>query len=145
MVGLWHHVDCWENGGEAAGVWGLHHHHGDILSGKVRSQLAGSCGSRQQGQGSHGHSYTGNLSISGGLHNSILLIPAYKQKLKQQGTVTRLIQKWSDNADAKQMLSWTVLLAETGICFGTHPMAFRSMPHQLLASSISASMTLSPQ
>jgi hypothetical protein len=123
-VGLWHHVDCWENGEEAAGVWGLHHHHGDMLSGKVRSQLAGNCGSRQQGQGSHGHSYTGNLSTSGG---------------------TRLIRKWSNNAIDKQMLSWTVLLAETGICSGTHPMAFRSMPHQLLASSISASMTLSPQ
>jgi hypothetical protein len=30
-------------------------------------------------------------------HNSILLIPAYKQKLKQ----TRSIKKWSDEADAK--------------------------------------------
>ena len=34
-------------------------------------------------------------------HNSILLIPAYKQKLKQEARVTRAIKKWSDEADAK--------------------------------------------
>jgi beta-mannanase len=34
-------------------------------------------------------------------HNSILLIPAYKQKLKQEAPVTRSIRKWSDEADAK--------------------------------------------
>ena len=34
-------------------------------------------------------------------HNSILLIPAYKQKLKQEAPVTRSIKKWSDEADAK--------------------------------------------
>jgi hypothetical protein len=33
-------------------------------------------------------------------HNSILLIPAYKQKPKQDVPVTRSIQKWSDDADA---------------------------------------------
>ena len=33
-------------------------------------------------------------------HNSILLIPAYKQKLKQEVLVTRSIRKWSDDADA---------------------------------------------
>ena len=33
-------------------------------------------------------------------HNAILLIPAYKQKLKQEATVTRSIRKWSDEADA---------------------------------------------
>ena len=33
-------------------------------------------------------------------HNSILLIPANKQKLKQE-TVTRSIKKWPDEADAK--------------------------------------------
>ena len=33
-------------------------------------------------------------------HNSILLIPAYKQKLKQEVPVTRSIRKWSDDADA---------------------------------------------
>ena len=32
--------------------------------------------------------------------NSILLIPAYKQKLKQEVPVTRSIRKWSDDADA---------------------------------------------
>jgi hypothetical protein len=34
-------------------------------------------------------------------HNSIFLIPAYKQKLKQEAPVTRSIKKWSDEADAK--------------------------------------------
>ena len=34
-------------------------------------------------------------------HNSILLIPAYKQKLKQEAPVTLSIRKWSDEADAK--------------------------------------------
>ena len=34
-------------------------------------------------------------------HNSILLIPAYRQKLKQEAPVTRSIKKWSDEADAK--------------------------------------------
>ena len=33
-------------------------------------------------------------------HNSILLVPAYKQKLKQEVLVTRSIRKWSDDADA---------------------------------------------
>ena len=33
-------------------------------------------------------------------HNSILLIPAYKQKLKQEVPVTRSTRKWSDNTDA---------------------------------------------
>ena len=34
-------------------------------------------------------------------HNSILLIPTYKQKLKQEVPVTRSIRKWSDYSDAK--------------------------------------------
>ena len=34
-------------------------------------------------------------------HNSILLLPAYKQKLKQEVPVTRSKRKWSDDADAK--------------------------------------------
>ena len=34
-------------------------------------------------------------------HNSILLIPAYKLKLKQEAPVTRSIKNWSDEADAK--------------------------------------------
>ena len=34
-------------------------------------------------------------------HNYILLIPAYKQKLKQRVPVTLSIRKWSDDADAK--------------------------------------------
>ena len=32
---------------------------------------------------------------------SILLISAYKQKLKQEAPVTQSIKKWSDKADAK--------------------------------------------
>ena len=34
-------------------------------------------------------------------HNSILLIPVYKQKLKEEVPVTRSIQRWSNEADAK--------------------------------------------
>ena len=34
-------------------------------------------------------------------HNSILLIPAYKQKLKQEVPETRSIRKWSEDADNK--------------------------------------------
>uniref|UniRef100_A0A4W5KCZ6 Voltage-gated delayed rectifier potassium channel KCNH4 n=1 Tax=Hucho hucho TaxID=62062 RepID=A0A4W5KCZ6_9TELE len=34
-------------------------------------------------------------------NNSILLIPAYKQKLEQEVPVTRSIRKWSDEVDAK--------------------------------------------
>ena len=34
-------------------------------------------------------------------HNSILLIPSYKLKLKQKAPVTRSIKKWSEEADAK--------------------------------------------
>ena len=33
-------------------------------------------------------------------HNSILLNPAYKQKLKQEVPVTRSIRKWSDDVNA---------------------------------------------
>jgi hypothetical protein len=40
-------------------------------------------------------------SIGKSDHNSILLIPAYKQKLKQEVLVTHSIWKWSDEADAK--------------------------------------------
>ena len=35
------------------------------------------------------------------VHNSILLIPAYKQKLKQEVPVTLSIMNWSDGSDAK--------------------------------------------
>ena len=33
-------------------------------------------------------------------HNYILLIPVYKQKLKQEVPVTHSIRKWSDDVDA---------------------------------------------
>ena len=55
-------------------------------------------------------------------HNYILLIPAYKQKLKQEAPVTRSIRKWSDEADAK-LQDWDSRI---------HPMALRSTPHQSL-------------
>jgi hypothetical protein len=75
-------------------------------------------------------------------YNSILLIPAYKLKLKQEASVTRSIKKWSDEA----LLNYrTVLLTQTGICSGILPMALRSTPHQLLALSISASRKSPPQ
>jgi hypothetical protein len=74
-------------------------------------------------------------------HNSILLTPAYKQKLKQEAPVTQSIK----SGQMKQMLSYrTVLLAQTGIYSGILPMALRSTPHQSLALSISASRTSSP-
>jgi hypothetical protein len=41
-------------------------------------------------------------------HNSILLIPAYKLKLKQEAPVTRSIKKWSDEADAKLQDSFAI-------------------------------------
>jgi hypothetical protein len=60
-------------------------------------------------------------------HNSILLILAYKQKLKQEVPVTRSIRKWSDDADAKLQdcfasTDWNM--------FRILPMALRSTPHQ---------------
>ena len=74
--------------------------------------------------------------------NSILLIPVYKQKLKQEAPVTRSIKKWSDEADAKLQdcfasTDWNM--------FWDPPVTLRSTPHQSLASLISASMTSSPQ
>jgi hypothetical protein len=62
-------------------------------------------------------------------HNSILLIPANKQILKQEPPVTLFIKKWS----------------EYGICSRILPMALRSTPDQSLALSISALRTSSPQ
>ena len=44
-------------------------------------------------------------AISKSDHNSILLVPAYKQKLKQEAQVSQSIKKWSDEADAK-LLDW---------------------------------------
>ena len=68
-------------------------------------------------------------------HNSVLLIPAYKQKLTQYGS-----------GQMTRMLHYrTVLLALTGICSGIHPMALRKTPRQSLAASISASTTSCPQ
>ena len=72
-------------------------------------------------------------------HNSILLIPAYQLKLKQEAPVTQSIK---ESGQMKQILNYrTVLLAQTGICYGILPMALRSTPHQSLALSISALRT----
>jgi hypothetical protein len=68
-------------------------------------------------------------------HNYILLIPTYKQKLKQEAPVTLSIKKWSVEADAK-LQDCISTVAQTGICPGILPIALRSKPHQSLASSI---------
>ena len=65
-------------------------------------------------------------------HNSILLIPNCKQKLKQEVPLTRSIWKWSDDATA--MLQ-DCFPCTDGICSGIHPMALRSIPPQSPASS----------
>ena len=41
-------------------------------------------------------------------HNSILLILAYKHKLKQEAPVTQSIKKWSDEAHAKLQDCFTI-------------------------------------
>jgi hypothetical protein len=72
-------------------------------------------------------------------HNSILLLTSNHLSRKHQ---------WLDkkSGQMKQLLSYmTVLLAQTGIYSVIPPMTLRITPHQSLASSISASMTSSPQ
>ena len=49
----------------------------------------------------HTHRCIQSSPFGKSVHNSILLISAYKQKLKQEAPVTRSIKKWSDEADAK--------------------------------------------
>ena len=68
-------------------------------------------------------------------HNYILLIPAYKQKLKQEVPVTHSKQKWSDDVDA------TLQDCFASTCWNMFrdSMALRSIPPQSPASSISAS------
>ena len=74
-------------------------------------------------------------------HNSILLIPAYKKKLKQEVPVTPSIRHLSDDADATLQdcfasTDWNMFRdSSNGI----------EEHHQSSASSISAAMTLSPQ
>ena len=63
-------------------------------------------------------------------HTSILLLPAYKQKLKQEVPVMRSIRKWYDEADA--------MLQD---CFASTDWKM----FQSLATLISASTTSSPQ
>ena len=74
-------------------------------------------------------------------HNSSLLIPAYKQKIKQEPPVTQSVRKWSDEADAKlpdcfASTDWNML---PGFFL------WHCTPHQTMVSSISATMTSSPQ
>ena len=40
-------------------------------------------------------------------HKTILPIPAYKQKLKQEAPVTRSIRKWSDEASIQDCFAQT--------------------------------------
>ena len=49
----------------------------------------------------HRDAYKARPSFGRSDHNSILLIPAYKQKLKQEVPVTCSIPKWLDDTDAK--------------------------------------------
>jgi hypothetical protein len=74
-------------------------------------------------------------------HNSILLIPANKQNVKQEAPVTWSI-KWSDDADAKLQdcfasTDWNM--------FQDSSDRFEEYTTQSLASSVSALMTLYPQ
>ena len=86
---------------------------GDINTGKLKSVLPDfyqhvKCATRGEKTLNHIYSthrdaYKAPLRPPFGKsdHNSILLIPAYKQKLKQGASVTQSIKKWSDDADAK--------------------------------------------
>ena len=126
---------------------------GDFYAGKLKSVLPHfyqhvKCATR--GEKTLDHLYSTNRDAYKALphpplgksdHNSILLIPAYKQKLKQEVLVARSIRKRSDDAVAKLQ---DCFAAQTGICSGIHPMALRSTPPQSPASSISASTTSFP-
>jgi hypothetical protein len=61
-------------------------------------------------------------------HNYILLIPANKQKLKQELPMTRSIRKWSDDINAK--LQDCFASTYWNMFPGTHQMAVRSITHQ---------------
>ena len=81
----------------------------DINAGKLTSVLPhAKCATRRKKTLDHLYSTGRNaykalpcLPFGKSDHNSILLFPAYKQKLKQEAPVTRSIKKWSDEADAK--------------------------------------------
>ena len=86
---------------------------GDVNAGKLKSVLPHfyqhvKCATR--GEKTQDHLYSTHRDANKTLprppvgksdHNSILPIPAYKQKLKQEAPVTQSIKKWSDEADAK--------------------------------------------
>ena len=123
---------------------------GDINAGKLKSVLPHfyqhvTCATR--GKKTLDHLYSTHRDAYKALprtpfgksdHNSILLIPAYKHKLKQEVPVTGTV-----SGQMTRMLRYrTVLLAQTGICSRIHPMALRNTPPQ---SSISASTASSTQ
>ena len=69
-----------------------------------------SWGQPQNQFGTLGHLYSTHIDVYKALpclpfgnseHNSILLVPAYKHKLKQEVSVMPSIWKWSDEADTK--------------------------------------------
>jgi hypothetical protein len=75
-------------------------------------------------------------------HNFILLIHAYKQKLKQEVTVTRSIRRWSDDADATLQ---DCFASTDWKMFRNYSNGIESIPPQSPTSWISASTTSSPQ
>ena len=86
---------------------------GDFNAGKLKSVLAHfyqhvKCATR--GKNISDHIYSTHRDAYKALsrppfgksdHNSILLIPAYKLKLKRKAPVNRSINEWSNEADAK--------------------------------------------
>ena len=82
---------------------------GDFNAGKLKSEILPACHMCNQRKKILDHIYSTHRDAYKALprlpfgksgHNSILLIPADKQKLKQEVPVTRSIRKWSDDADA---------------------------------------------
>jgi hypothetical protein len=51
-------------------------------------------------------------------HDSILLLPVYKQKMKKEVSTNRSVEKWHQN---QRLCYRTALLALIGICFETLP------------------------
>ena len=75
-------------------------------------------------------------------HKYILLIPEYKQQLKQEGPVTRSIKKWSDKAEVKLQ---DCLASTDWNMFWDSSDGIEEYTTQSLATSISALRMSSPQ
>ena len=92
------------------------------------------------------HRSVTKLSLA--LHLANLTIILSSWFLLTSKTLSRKYQ-WLAQYRSSQMTRMlcyrTVLLAQTGICSGIHPMALRSIPPPSPASSINASTTSSPQ